>query len=207
MKNRLLSRRVVIRNLSNATVFGAVVLTSVLYMAAIIGCAARHRQPIPQKILYLAIPRYASHFLELIWVGKVVIAWDRDRTFRWSTRLYGEGVSVDVWHKVSQVLLSPHCVTVIIPLCIGCIFLSLYSVHGWVWAKWYGVIGFTEIGVRLTFTWLVLWFLYSNLEHLGMAKEDLSDLPEDMTNYSRRWSDNNKNTWVARQKRKRKNEI
>ncbi|KAL8776845.1 MAG: hypothetical protein Q9194_002910 [Teloschistes cf. exilis] len=110
MKNQLLSRRVVIRNLSNATVFGAVVLTSVLYMVAIIGCAVHHRQPIPQKILYLAVPRYVSHFLELFW-------------------------------------------------------------------------------------------------HLGMAKEDMSDLPEDMTNYSRRWSDNNKNTWVAGQKRKRKHEI
>lgn len=175
-------------------------------MVATIGCAVHHRQPVPRKILYFAVPRYILHFLELFWVSKVVIAWDRDRTFRWSTRLYGEEVSVDVWHKASHFLLSPHCVTMVIPLSVGCIFLGLFSVHGWVWAKWYGIIGFVEIGVRLAFTWLVVWFLYSNLENLGMAKEDLSDLPEDMTNYSRRWSDNNKNTWVARQKRKRKHE-
>ncbi|KAL9577938.1 MAG: hypothetical protein Q9212_006042 [Teloschistes hypoglaucus] len=173
MKNQLLSRRVVIRNLSNATVFGAVVLTSVLYMAAIIGCAVHHRRPLPRKILYLAVPRYVSHFLELFWLGIEIVHFDGAQ---------------DSMEKESRLM-------------------SGISVHGWVWAKWYGIIGFAEIGVRLTFTWVVLWFLYSNLEHLGMAKEDLSDLPEDMTNYSRRWSDNNKNTWVARQKRKRKHDI
>lgn len=205
MKERLFSRWIVLRNLSNALEFCAVVLTSVLYLLAIIGCAVHHRQSVARTMLYLLVPRYLSHFIELFLVGKFLVTWDRDRTSRWSTRLYGD-VRMNVWQRVSQVLLTPTVVTKSVPLTIGSVSFGLYHARGWTWAKWFGVTEYAEMGVRLAYTWILTFAGYPILGLLGVTKEDLSDLPEDMTNYSRVWSENNKNTWLARHKLKPRHE-
>ncbi|KAL8871472.1 MAG: hypothetical protein Q9174_002701 [Haloplaca sp. 1 TL-2023] len=199
MKKQLLSPWVVLRNMSNALAFVGVILTSVLYMLAIIACAVHHRQPVARTMLYLLIPRYFSHFLELLVVGRYVIAWDRDRISRWSTQLCGDS-KLNAWQRVGHFLLTPTIITNFIPLIIASVSFGLYKTHGWIWAKWFAVTALAEIGVRLTYTWLLTFGGYPGLELLGLSKEDLSDLPEDMTNYSRVWNENNQRGWTARQK-------
>ena len=189
--------------MSNALEFVGVVLTSVLCMLAIIACAVHHRNPVARTMLYLLIPRYFSHFLELFVVGKHIIAWDRGRISRWSTRLCGE-TKLNAWQRVGHILMTPTIITKFIPLTIASVSFGLYKTHGWIWGKWFAVTALAEIGVRLAYTWLLTFGGYPGLELLGLSKEDLSDLPEDMTNYSRVWNENNKHTWTARQKMRAK---
>lgn len=199
ISQRLNSRGINIRNFSNVFEFGAITLTSVLYMASIIGCAVHHHQPLVRKILYLLVLRYFSHFPELYWASIIIIRWDRERTSRWSTRLYGEA-NVGVWQGVSHVLLNPHIITKIVPLSVGSTSFGLYYTHRWTWAKWFGIIMFTEIGVRLAYTWTITFSTIPNMGRIGrVTREDISDLPEDMTNFSRVWRERNESSWWVRQ--------
>lgn len=192
ISKRLLSTRVIIRNLSNVWEFGAVLLTSNLYMFAIIGSATHHRTPLIRRILYFLVARYLTLFVEMYWVGKVIIKWDRERTSRWSTRLYGKA-NVNVWYSIRKDVMHPFFVTKIIPLLIGTVSLAVHYIHGWTWAKWVGIIAFTEIGLRLMFTCVNTSVLYPVVDGgwCTVTRADLSDMPEDMTNYSRGWRERN----------------
>ncbi|KAL8692681.1 MAG: hypothetical protein Q9224_003910 [Gallowayella concinna] len=203
ISKRLLSSLVIIRNCSMLWEFGAIAVTSNLYLFALIGCAVHHRQPLVLKILYLMIARYLTIFLELYWVAMVLVKWDSERTSRWSTRLYGS-VNVSMWHRVGKELLHPCCITKIIPLLVGSISMGLYHTHRWTWAKWYGIIEFTEVGFRLAFTCTVTsaWYYAISHGHIEMTRADWSDMPEDMTNYSRIWRARNAKDDKRRAERK-----
>ena len=191
LSRRLNSTAIRIRNLANCFEFGAIILTSVLYMAAIIGCAVHHQQPVARKILYLSVARYLSHLPEIVWASIVIIRWDRQRMSRWSTKLYSDE-TINVWQRVGQVLINPHVITKVVPLSVGSVSFGLYYTYGWVWAKWFGIIMSTEIGVRLTYTWSITFVTIPNIGKIGrVSREDISDLPEDMTNYSRNWHERN----------------
>lgn len=177
----------------------AIIWTSVLYQAAIIGCAVRHHNPLAREILYFCIARYITHFFEFFWAGRLVGKWNNERTSRWSMRLYGDS-EVNGWEKVKEVLLSAVVVTKPIPLIFGSVSLGLYHIHGWMLARWLGIIAFTDIGVRLSYTCTWTFLTYVVICNYGkpLSRVDLSDLPEDMTNYSRDWKENVKNSWWKR---------
>lgn len=192
ISKRLLSTSTILRNLSTLFEFGAIALTSALYLLAIIGCAVHQRQPLVRKILYLLVARYLTIFVDLFWVTRAIVVWDSGRTSRWSTRLYGE-VKMGRLHQTARGMLHPSCVTKMIPLLIGSVSFGLYLSHSWPWAKWFGIVEFLEIGLRLTFTGLSTAGFYLALGKWWtvMSREDLGDMPEDMTNYSRTWRERN----------------
>lgn len=188
VSKRLLSTRVIIRNLGNIWELGAAVLTSNLYLFATIGCAAHHRQPLVRRILYFSVTRYLIIWVEMYWISSILLKWDKERTSRWSTRLYGKATDerlYSIWEDV----LHPILVTKYVPLLAGAVSLSIYCTHGGTWAKWFGVIAFTEIGFRLVFTsvWTCVLYHLVNCGRYSVTRADLSDMPEDMANYSRTW--------------------
>ena len=205
ISKRLLSTRVIIRNFGNIFESGAVLLTSNLYLFAIIGCAAHHRRPLARSILYLLVTRYFSIFLELYWVARLVIQWDRERTSRWSTRLYAE-TRTSMWYSIGKDLLHPFFLTKTIPLLIGSISISLYYTYCWTWAKWFGIVAFTEIATRLVFTCVGMSAVYPlvNCGRYSLTRPDLSDMPEDMTNYSRTWRETNEKARKGRLERRKR---
>ena len=173
-------------------------LTSSLYLMGIIGCAVHNRQPLVRKLLWLLIPRWASLFLDIYLFAMAWYAWDRGRTSRWSTKLYGK-VEENLWQKSRVYWSHPSIATKFIPLLIGSLSFGLHRKFGWVWAKWFGIIMFAELAFRIVYTAVAIsvfiWVARQGWsDHFQMA--DLSDLPEDLTNFSRRWEENNKNTWA-----------
>lgn len=199
ISKQLFSPWVVVRNMSNALEIAAIMLTSVLYQIAIIGCAVHHRQDLVRQILYFLVPRYFSLFVEGYWIGSLVVRWDKERMFRWSLQLYGES-EVGLGKKAKTVLLNPVLITKAIPVVAGSVSFGLYYTHAWILAKWIGIIAFAEIGVRLVYTCGLTVVGYIVTGWLGepVSRADVSDLPEDMTNYSREWEENNKNSWWTR---------
>ncbi|KAL8673805.1 MAG: hypothetical protein Q9168_001770 [Polycauliona sp. 1 TL-2023] len=205
ISKRLLAPTVVIRNSSNFFVFGSVALSSAMCLFAIIVCAAHHRGPLARKIMYYLVARYLFVFIELYWVMKAIVTVDKERTSRWSTRLYGEA-KVTMWRKLISVFLHSFCATNVTPMVVGSVFLGLYHTYGWIWTKWLGVIGFTELGIRLVFECVGTPMFYYTMWRgwCPMKMEDVSDLPEDMTNYSRKWGERNerdRKRRIARKKR------
>ena len=185
--------------MSNALEAGAILLTSVLYQIAIIGCAIHHRQDVARKTLYFLLARYFTLFVEGYWVGSLVVRWDKERMFRWSVRLYGDSEE-SLSKRVKSVLLNPVLITKMIPLIVGSVSFGLYHLHTWVLAQWIGIIAFTEIGVRLVYICGLTFvgYIVFGIAGMPMSRADLSDLPEDMTNYSRVWEENDKNSWWTR---------
>ena len=185
--------------MSNALEIAAIMLTSVLYQIAIIGCAVHHRQDLVRQILYFLLARYFSLFGEGYWIGSLVVQWDKERIFRWSLRLYGKS-ELTFGKKVKDIILNPVLITKTIPLVAGSVSFGLYNTHAWALAKWIGIIAFAEIGVRLVYTCGLTVVGYMTTGYLGVpvSRADISDLPEDMTNYSRDWEENNKNSWWTR---------
>ncbi|KAL8637814.1 MAG: hypothetical protein Q9226_009074 [Calogaya cf. arnoldii] len=205
ISKRLLSTHVIIRNLSNIWEFGAVALASNLYMFAIIGCAIHNRQPLVRKILYLLVARYLTSFVEMYWIASIILKWDRERTSRWSTRLYGKS-KVSMWSSIGKDLLHPFFLTKLLPLMIGTVSLGVYYTDGGEWAKWFAIIAFTEIAIRLMFTCILtpIIYLLADRGRNIMKREDLSDMPEDMTNYSRTWRERNERDTRRRLERRKR---
>ena len=190
ISKRLLSTPIVIRNIGNIWELGAAILTSNLYLFATIGCAAHHRQPLVRRILYFSVTRYWIIWLEICWVSRVLINWDKERTSRWSTRLYGKATNERLC-RIREDVLHPFWTTKFIPLVVGIVSLSVHCTHGATWAKWFGIIAFTEIGLRLVFTCVLTVVLYQlvNCGRYSVTRADVSDMPEDMANYSRTWGE------------------
>ncbi|KAL9631963.1 MAG: hypothetical protein Q9204_003992, partial [Flavoplaca sp. TL-2023a] len=166
---------------------------------AIIGCAVHHRRDLVRQILYFLLARYFSLFVEGYWIGSLVVQWDKERMFRWSLRLYGKS-ELTFGKKVKNIILNPVLITKTIPLVAGSVSFGLYNTHAWALAKWIGITAFAEIGVRLVYTCGLTVVGYITTGWLGVpvSRADISDLPEDMTNYSRDWEENNKNSWWTR---------
>ena len=196
ISKQLFSPWIVVRNMSKALEIGAIMLTSVLYQIAIIGCAVHHRQDLVRQILYFLVPRYFSLLVEGYWIGSLVVSWDKARMFQWSLQLYGES-EVGSGRKAKKVLLHPVLITKAIPVIAGSVSLGLYCNNGWILAKWIGTIAFVEIGVRLVYTcgFTVVGYILTGWPEAHISRADVSDLPEDMTNCSRDWEENNKNSW------------
>ena len=197
LSKRLNSIWVRLRVISTAWELPSAGITSSLYIAAIIGCAVHSHQPLVREILWLLIARWATHLLDLYWILKALIMWDQSRTSRWSTKLYGDNRR-KVWQDIRNALRNPVFASKIIPLCIGTTSIGLYQSFRWPWAKWFAVVSLTEVAFRIFYTGLftLLSFWVISKSWIEITMEDLSDLPEDLTNYTGVWeAGNRRETW------------
>lgn len=179
VSKRSLSKKVIIRNASNWIELSTVGMLSGPYIIGFIICTVRRRDPVKDKLMWLCLSRWLSLLVEAAWAAASLAYWDLHRTVDWTDRLYGTTKRTRLQH-LTHLVQYPAFLARLPPLAAASAFLALYKSSREPWMKVFAIILFSEVGLSLAFTFLVLSSMLLTISHgwfQPMTATFFADLP------------------------------